>query len=401
MGNTIALDLAVIGLYFAAMAAMGWHFRWRTGATEQFFVGARAKVLSIVFAFFALAWSSQAGAKETAAQNRQPPKQERSVVGIEDAQCRIEFGRANGALQRITNRGLGDECLKGAGTGTMPFRIYADLTNEFEIGINNRFQLRFKDPTSITRTVFQPDSVKIEPGADGVTLVYEGSGLTIRLEVRRTKEAGVSDWFLRVTNTGQSPREFLTCFPFLDRVGLGAEPDKDLATAMDHAGLIVPAWARDGGVLGESNDLSMQWHAIWDPASRSALSLIFMDADVRPKRLVLRKPSIALHYFPPVTLTPGASIDFPATRLLVYQGDWRRAARAYRAWYDAAYPHVEPPAWFRESNGLNGVHFRKGDRPNYGGQVALQNFRDLPSAHIRSPIDNWEYAFYCQTSMRL
>ncbi|OHB79400.1 MAG: hypothetical protein A2W31_13020 [Planctomycetes bacterium RBG_16_64_10] len=161
----------------------------------------------------------------------------------------------------------------------------------------------------------------------------------------------LSDWALQVRNTGNVPREFLTCFPYLDGVRLGPDPEQNMATAMDQAGLVVPAWARAGGVLGESNDLSMQWHAIWDPASRSALGLIFLDANVRPKRLLLKKSAIALHYFPPVTLAPGGSVDFPAVRVMVYQGDWRPAARVYRAWYDAAYPHVEPPAWFREYQG--------------------------------------------------
>ena len=328
---------------------------------------------------------------------RQPP------LAIEDAQCRIEFDRSNGGLRRITNRRLGDECLKNGVAGTMPFRIYADLASEFDIGINEKFQLRFKDPQAITRTLIQPDACSVKTGqtANGLTLLYQARGLAILLEVRLTKQSGVSDWFLRVTNTGDVPREFLTCFPFLDGVRLGGELGRNLATAMDQAGLVVSAWEREGGVLGESNDLSMQWHAIWAPASTSALGLIFMDAEVRPKRLLLREPAIALHYFPPVTLAPGASIDFPAVRIMVYQGDWRPAARAYRAWYNAAFPHVEPPAWFRESNGNAGIHFRKGDRPSYGGQVALQNFRELPAAHIHSPVDNWEYAFFCQTSMRM
>lgn len=364
----------------------------------------RSKLLSLLFAMMAMGWNGQATENEAKSPNRlNPGSKEQPAIALEDAECRIEFDRENGGLRRITNRRLGDECLKGGAAGTMPFRIYADLTQEFEIGINDKFQLQFKDTAAITRTVFQPEtcSVKTERRDDGLTLVYQGRGLTIQVQVCLTKQPGTSDWFLRVTNTGDEPREFLTCFPYFDGVRLGAEPRKNLATAMDQAGVLVPAWDREGGVVGESNQMSMQWHAIWDAISRSALGLIFMDTEVRPKRLLLKEPAIALHYFPPVKLAPGASIDFPAVRVIVYQGDWRPAARAYRAWYDAAYPHVEPPAWFKESNGLNGIHFRKGDRSNYGGQVALQSFRDLPTAHLRSPVDNWEYAFFCQTSARL
>ncbi len=36
------VDLAIVGLYFAAMAAMGWYFSRRTKTTEDYFVGGRA-----------------------------------------------------------------------------------------------------------------------------------------------------------------------------------------------------------------------------------------------------------------------------------------------------------------------------------------------------------------------
>jgi hypothetical protein len=88
--------------------------------------------------------------------------------------------------------------------------------------------------------------------------------------------------------------------------------------------------------------------------------------------------------------------------LLVYKGDWRPAARAYRARHEQAYAHVDPPVWFRQSDGNTGVHFKKGGpgiAPAYAGQMVLESFRDLPAAHLRTPIDNSEYAFYCRTSM--
>jgi len=42
MPQTRSLDLAVIAIYFAGMAGMGWYFRRRTRTTEQYFVGERA-----------------------------------------------------------------------------------------------------------------------------------------------------------------------------------------------------------------------------------------------------------------------------------------------------------------------------------------------------------------------
>jgi len=328
------------------------------------------------------------------------------TVVLENDACRLVFDSAHGGLRSIENRATGDSCIKGGETGAMPFRLFADPTREFEIGHNDKFQLVFDDPQSITRTLAQPGTMRLANvgRVDGLQLRYEGLGFEVLLRVRLAETASASDWSLRVTNTGNEPRQFLACFPYFDGLRLGADPSKNLATAMDQAGLVVPAWERAGGALGESNQLSMQWHALWDPVSRNALAVLFMDADVHPKRLALKEPALALHYFPPISLAPGESIVLPSIRVLVYQGDWRPGARAYRVWYDHAYPHVEPPEWFRESNGLNGIHFKKsepGGKSDYPGQVMLDSFRELPAAQIRAPIDNWEYAFYCQTSMRM
>ncbi len=103
----------------------------------------------------------------------------------------------------------------------------------------------------------------------------------------------------------------------------------------------------------------MQWHAIWDPASRSALGLIVMDPEAKAKQLRLVEPNIEVVYFPPVKLGPGETLALPPVKLLVYAGDWRPAARAYRAWYDKAFTHAELPAWFRDCDCWDGRHFKK------------------------------------------
>ena len=345
-----------------------------------------------------------AGALTARASDAVPAEGEEHMITLQDSVCEIAFDRDRGGLCAIRNRDLGDPCLKSAAHGVMPFRIFADPTKEFEIATNDKFQLVFEDPAAMTRTRIEPATCRlVGTNRDGgLTLRYAGEGFEIVLSVRLGAQAGLSDWSLRIRNAGSEPREALVCFPYLDGVRLGPDPAGNLATAMDQAGLVVPAWERPGGVLGESNQLSMQWHAIWDPATGSALALIFMDPEARPKRLLLREPAIALHYFPPVKLAPGGSVELPPVRLMVYKGDWRPAARAYRAWYDHAFPHAEPPAWFRQSNGNNGIHFKKGGAgitSGYTGQVVLDSFRELPAAHIRAPIDNWEYAFYCRASM--
>ena len=333
------------------------------------------------------------------------PGAQPDAIVLQDSACRIEFDGESGELRTITNLLTNDSCLKGEGIAAMPFRVYADLTTEFEIPLNDRFQLVFQDPDDITKSMLTPKTCKlidVQNDDNGLMLRYRGDGLEIELEVTWAGSPGVSDWALRITNVGDETRDILACFPYLDGVRLGPDPSADLATAMDQAGVTVPAWARAGGVLGESNQLSMQWHAVWDPESRSALALIFMDPEVHPKRLVLAEPSIALHHFPPAKLAPGDVYEVPPARLFVYEGDWRPAARLYRAWYDVAYPKVEPPEWFRRSNGETGRHFKKGGpgiEADYDIQYAFESFRELPAARIRSSLDNWELAFYSHRCM--
>jgi len=323
---------------------------------------------------------------------------------IENEFCRIEFDPDSGALHEIANRLTSDEYLKSDAPDALPFRIYADMTKEFEIGTNEKFQLVFDDPAKICRTVVQPDNCRLMDvrRKDDLTLRYQSQGLEIHLRIVLAKDSGASDWFLKIANIGKSARNFLVSFPYLTGIQLGMDAKTNLATAMDQAGITVPAWERPGGVLGESNQLSMQWHAIWAPPSNNAMGLIFMDAQVLPKRLILKEPDIELNYFPPFTINPGKSIDLPPFRLIVSKGDWKPIARTYHSWFNQAFKTLEPPLWYRLSNGSAGRHFKKGGpgiKADYGIQAALDSFRELPSAHIRCPIDFPEYAFFSRASM--
>ena len=316
-------------------------------------------------------------------------------VDLRNACCRIGFEPERGGLRNITNLALGDECLKGGEQADSPFCIYADFAKEFELT---------DDVRSTSRTVLRPGNCRLKDvqQGDGLVLTYEGGGLEMRVCVALDSDSGASVWSLRVTNTGDKARDILPSFPCFNGVTLGPDPERDRATVMNQAGTFGPAWKHHGGLVGNGGQMSMQWHAIWDPDSRSAFALIIMDADVKPKQLILENRAIELRYFPPVSLAPGSSLDLPRVKVLVYRGDWRPAARAYRAWYDSAYTHAALPAWFRESDGCEGRHFKKagpGIVADYGGQFLLDSFRELPGAHLRIPFDNMEYAFYSRGSM--
>ena len=316
-------------------------------------------------------------------------------VGVENAHCRILFDGANGSLLGIANIPLNDECLKGAERGQSPFRIYLDLVKEYELG---------DSLVEISKKVIRPADcrVKYVRKENGLGLTYEGDGLEMALGVILEGQSGTSDWSFAVKNTGQQARTFLPSFPFFGGVRLGADPAGNWATVLNQAGSTGPAWKYQGGVFGNGGQFSMQWHAVWDPATHSAFGVIFMDPDAKAKQLMLHQPNLELNYFPPVTLEPGASLRLPSVRLMVYEGDWRPAARAYRAWYDTAYQHAPLPQWFKDSDACEGRHLKKagpGVKADYGGQFVLDSFRDMPRAHLRLPIDNMEYAYYSRGSM--
>ena len=128
----------------------------------------------------AVGWNGQASENEPVLNNRlESPSKDEQTVAIEDAQCRIEFDRGNGGLRRITNRRLGDECLKGGASGTMPFRIYADISKVFDIAINSLFQIVFDDPATICKTTVQPENCRLieVDQKDGLLLRYQGAGV--------------------------------------------------------------------------------------------------------------------------------------------------------------------------------------------------------------------------------
>ncbi|MBI5091107.1 MAG: hypothetical protein HZB26_01545 [Candidatus Hydrogenedentes bacterium] len=319
-------------------------------------------------------------------------------VELSNDNCRIRFDREHGGLQSITNALLGDECLKGSNPNDAPFRIYTDFTKEFEMADADYTKWFGYGPEvrGMCRTVLGPGNFRLKSVRqdDGLTFTYEGNGLELRLRVAFEKDERASVWSLRITNTDGSPRDILPSFPSFNEVALGPNPGRNSATLMNQAGLVTPAWSHPGGVVGAGVQMSMQWHAIWDPDSRSAFALIFMDPDTKPKQLRLENRGIELRYFPPVNLVPGASLDLP--------GDWRPAARVYRAWYDGAYTHAELPAWFKECDGWEGRHFKKagsGVTDVGGAPFELNSFRELPGARLQIPVDNMEYAFFCRGAM--
>jgi len=141
------------------------------------------------------------------------------------------------------------------------------------------------------------------------------------------------------------------------------------------------------------------------------LGLIVMDPEIRNKKLVLARPCLSVQYFPPQTLAPGETLTMPPVRVLIHEGDWRRTARRYAAWFDKTFQQATPPRWFLECNSWDGQWLAKksddppmflGAWPGSGGTALmrqLSDFRDLPAAVLAKPFDNTEYAYWERCAM--
>lgn len=320
---------------------------------------------------------------------------------LENRSCRIQFAPQTGELVEIRNVPLNDPILKGKPQAGTPFRLHADFAEEWHLktDVETAAQVHL-GPEGLTLRSATPQKT---PDGEALELVYAGGGFECQLHVVLKADAGDSTWTLSIKNVGPTPRAILTEFPRLDGLQLGAAGAVNQQTILNQTGYLAEAWQKgSGGIYGHGGQWSMQWHAQFDPASRSALGLILLDPEIRNKRLVLQKPCLAVHDFPPQTLAPGETRTLPPARLMVYEGDWKPTARAYAAWYAEALPHATAPEWVRQCESLDGRHVRKRKSPDdksSGGVFALESFRDLPAAVRPIPMDNTEYALWCRGSM--
>jgi len=329
------------------------------------------------------------------------------TVGLRNDFCAIEFDRGTGVLKGIENVALKDQILKSKTTDRTPFRVYADFAKDWYLN----------DPEKAAQVKLGPEGLRLSdavnrktPEGEELRLVYDGGGFQCTLNVVLEEKSGESVWSLSVRNTGKARRMVQVEFPRFDGVQLGDASATNRETVLDMAGLIGDAWANNaGGVYGTADahgKWSMQWHALFEPKSQSAFGLIVMDPEVRNKRLDLVKPNISVQYYPPHSLAPGKTLDLPAIKVLVYRGDWKHAARAYRKWFTGAFKLATPPKWFHECNSLEGKWLSKrspkppqflGGWAGSGGtelMMQLDDYSGLPAAALLNPIDIIEYAYW-------
>jgi hypothetical protein len=320
------------------------------------------------------------------------------------------FDSKTGRLADIRNRKTGNSCLKKTQGAGNPFAIYYDFHREYELsGYPNGTDL-LPGPSEVTRKGFSPDSsetVKIKRKGDTLLITYnEGpwqAELTIFLEEQ------FSRWHLKVKNISKQPCRMMGVFPFLNGLRLG-NGKKNMMVVNDEAGYVRPLWIAGskerGGIYGQGCFMSMQWGCMFDEETKDALGFIVEDNDLRNKEILYEKPAVQVRYFPPVTLKPGETFDFPPVRILVYTGDWKPTAMQYHQWFTKNFKIAKPPAWVGKIDSHRGRWVFKQNqnlpwpKKNVEGVANfMPSFAGLPAMYLREPADIFEIAFFSRAGM--
>ncbi len=332
---------------------------------------------------------------------------------LTNAHLSLAFEPTTGALLSIRNAHSGGEMLRARSAQRGPFAIYHRFHSPYaELGPDTSAHRAHTEPADIAGAVFSPATAlparfarTATPDGETLSVTYSDANGQWRaqLTVALPRDQSTSRWGLRLTNLGTEPADYLGVFPLLPGVRLGNRRRNRMMVA-NNAGYITPLWATRGGVYGDAAQVGMQWGCVFDddPAgAHDALAFIVRDPDLRRKAILYQRPDIAVRYYPPRTLQPGKSVTFPDVDLLVYTGDWKPAAQAYRAWFEPAFPQRPLPGWVRNLTNWRGRWFwRRGQEipPEYtvAETVAdhLTSFRELPDVCRGGPGTLYEYAFW-------
>lgn len=330
---------------------------------------------------------------------------------VESSFFSLGFDTKSGCLTQIRNKATGNELLAGREHSGNVFKIYFDFDRTFDIsGADGRTPEDADLPGEISRAAFSPASGTAEfsrlQGADGdgLTIIYADQATDLRaiISVVLHNERPAALWSLKLSNGGKEPRSVMSSFPIFSGLSLGTGKN-NLMVVNDQAGYVLPLWSSEGGIYGNAGQMSMQWGCVFDEESRDAFGFIIKDPDLKNKQIRYHEPSVEVSYFPEVVLEQGQTIAFPDFEMLIYEGDWKPAARQYSAWLSDNFPPLSHGGWIRSVDAHCGAWFeeRGTAKPERYPRVVvpLDSFTDLPDVYRHIPADIHEFAFHCSRSM--
>ena len=335
------------------------------------------------------------------------------VETIENDHVAFSFDRHTGTLVSVVSRVTGNEYLQGSAERGNVFAVYYDFTGEFGItGSDRESPHAAAMAPAIADSIFSPFQASTPTfarrrtgAAQILTIRYDCAdpSMPLRASLSVSLAAGSdrSIWSMRLTNTGTAPVACMGSFPLISGLRLG-NGSNNLMVVNDQAGYVLPLWAHSGGTYGNARYMSMQWGCVFDEQSRDAFAFIIRDPDIRNKQIRYLEPAVEVSYFPPITIGAGATVTFPEAEIMVYAGDWKRAALGYRRWFSRNIKTVPHADWVRRIDGHGASWFEKRGQSNPERHphvmYPLDRFEDLPELYHAVPVDNQEFAFHCSRS---
>ncbi|CAL1519681.1 DUF6259 domain-containing protein [Chitinophaga sp. MM2321] len=268
-------------------------------------------------------------------------------ISLENKKVALVFDKKTGMLSSLVNKITGDNYLKTPSGGNL-FRLFVNTTSMPALSAgahNDNYGGSMIDPSTC---VLKDFSFAAKAGARELTLkMTTAKSLTVLLTITLPDTASFFDCKLVVVNNSNTSCAVYSSFPYFSGISLGEEPATNLAVNMWDRGYPgIKAWAANsGGVYGR--DVQMQWQCVYEPALKEGLAFITMDTTFRNKILTcFPGGGMQSLYFDQETIRQGEARDWPAARVLVFNGNWRIAAMAYRSWVNENMQPRPVPAWY-------------------------------------------------------
>ncbi|MGN6495688.1 MAG: DUF6259 domain-containing protein, partial [Agriterribacter sp.] len=268
----------------------------------------------------------------------------------------LSFDARTGALTALTNKKTGDNYLKNPKAGNL-FRLYANTNEMAELTAGPHNENNGGDIIEPANCVLKNHTIKRTGLATVLELNVMPPDLPLGIQLKIVLENGREyfDCYLKVQNTGSSTSNVYASVPYLSGIELGTKPADNLAVNMWDRGYPgIKAWQQNsGGVYGR--EVSMQWQCVYEPSLNEGLAFITMDTAFSNKILTcFPGGGMQALYFDRKLIAPGMEAGWSAARIAVFNGNWRTAAKLYKAWC-ADNLHPRPvPAWYKNEVAIRG-----------------------------------------------
>lgn len=287
---------------------------------------------------------------------RHPVEKAQKNIQLENRQLALAFDPATGALTKLINKKTGDNYIKNPAGGNL-FRLYlnAGKMPDLSAGPHNGSDGGvLVDPSGCILEHFSLNKKK-----DVTELILQIRPKTFAVKVKVTITlSNAADYFdcsLAVTNGSDASCRIYSALPYFSGISLGNTAATNLAVNMWDRGYPgIKAWEKNsGGVYGR--DVSMQWQCVYEPALDEGLAFITMDTAFSNKILTcFPGGGMQSLYFDTKEIQPGLSFQWPTARVVVFNGNWRTAAKVYQGWANEYLKPRPVPRWYTNEVAIRG-----------------------------------------------